>query len=65
MSDLFHQDYPPTLRKRNKTVTRIKCRIGFHHYAGCGWAERMCIWCLRREVHLYSDGTAEWVKQDD
>ena len=59
------QDYPTTLRRHNKVVTRIKCRIGFHRYAGCGWAKRMCIWCLRYEVNQYSNGKAAWVRQDE
>ena len=44
---------------------RIKCRIGFHHYVGCGWAKRMCLWCLRYEVNQYINGKAAWVKQND
>jgi len=41
-------------------MIKIRCLIGLHHYVACGWAKRMCIWCLRHEVNQYNNGKAEW-----
>ena len=44
---------------------RMACKVGLHRYAPWGWAERMCIWCLRWEQNLYEDGAAKWVVKND
>ena len=43
---------------------KLACKFGFHRYASCGWAERMCVWCLRWEENLYSNGDAKWTVKD-
>ena len=50
----------PELRRRNRLVQSVRCRLGLHQYAPIGWAERMCVWCLRWEENLYKDGQASW-----
>ena len=50
---------------RGMAVFKWACKLRMHRYAPCGWAERMCIWCLRWEENLYSDGAAKWVVKND